>query len=62
MPPLPEEEMKRLARVVLEKQGYRGKEVALLLTDDASIQNLNRSYRKTDRPTDVLAFPRPNDE
>jgi len=62
VPNLPEEEMKRLARVVLEKQGHRGKEVALLLTDDATIQNLNRSYRKVDQPTDVLAFPMPNDE
>lgn len=59
---LPEDEMKRLARVVLEKQGHRGKEVALLLTDDATMQNLNRSYRKMDRPTDVLAFPMPEDD
>jgi hypothetical protein len=27
---LPEEEMKRLTRVVLENEGFRGKEVALL--------------------------------
>lgn len=62
VPNLPEEEMKRLARLVLEKQGHRGKEVALLLTNDATIQNLNRSYRKVDRPTDVLAFPMADDE
>ena len=59
---LPEEEMKRLTRVVLENQGYRGKEVALLLTNDATIRNLNRSFRKRDQPTDVLAFPMSNDE
>lgn len=62
VPNLPEEEMKRLTRVVLEKEGHRGKEVALLLTNDATIQNLNRSYRKMDRPTDVLAFPMSDDE
>ncbi len=62
VPNVPEEEMKRLARLVLEKQGHRGKEVALLLTDDATIQNLNRSYRKVDLPTDVLAFPMADDD
>jgi probable rRNA maturation factor len=59
---LPEEEMKRLTRVVLENEGFRGKEVALLLTNDATIRNLNRSFRKMDRATDVLAFPMSDDE
>ena len=58
---LPEEELKRITRIVLEKQGFRGKEVALLLTTDEKIQNLNRSYRKIDHPTDVLAFPMSDD-
>ncbi|WP_246829000.1 rRNA maturation RNase YbeY [Synechococcus sp. PCC 7502] len=31
-------------------------EASLLLTDDRSIQALNRQYRFQDRPTDVLAF------
>ena len=62
VPELPEDEMKRLTRVVLEKEGHRGKEVALLLTTDKKIQNLNRSYRKMDQPTDVLAFPMTGDK
>lgn len=62
VPDLPEDEMKRLTRMVLEKEGHRGKEVALLLTNDKKMQNLNRSYRKMDRPTDVLAFPMADDE
>lgn len=31
-------------------------EVGLILTDDAEIQLLNRSFRKKNKPTDVLAF------
>lgn len=29
----------------------------LLLTDNEGIRELNRQYRETDRPTDVLSFP-----
>jgi probable rRNA maturation factor len=36
-------------------------ELALVLTDDAAIRKLNRSWRKSDRPTNVLAFPAPPD-
>lgn len=35
----------------------RGCEAALLLTDDAAIQVLNRTWRGIDKPTDVLSFP-----
>jgi probable rRNA maturation factor len=31
--------------------------VSVLLTDDREIKELNRAYRKIDRPTDVLSFP-----
>jgi probable rRNA maturation factor len=32
-------------------------ELAVVLTDDAEQQRLNRAYRGLDRPTNVLAFP-----
>ncbi|MBS9719208.1 rRNA maturation RNase YbeY [Tianweitania sp. BSSL-BM11] len=32
-------------------------ELSILLTDDASIQELNREWRAKDKPTNVLSFP-----
>jgi len=37
-------------------------EVSILLTDDARIRELNRQYRKIDRPTDVLSFSQTEEE
>jgi probable rRNA maturation factor len=34
-----------------------GGEVAIVLTDDESIRELNRQWRDVDRPTNVLSFP-----
>jgi probable rRNA maturation factor len=34
-------------------------EISLLLTNDSTIQGLNRDYRQQDRPTNVLSFPGP---
>lgn len=34
----------------------RGFELSLVLVDDAQIHEINRLYRKMDRPTDVIAF------
>jgi probable rRNA maturation factor len=35
----------------------KGAEVSILLTDDATVRTLNRSWRKQDKPTNVLSFP-----
>ena len=32
-------------------------EVSVLLTDDASVRDLNRAWRALDKPTNVLSFP-----
>jgi probable rRNA maturation factor len=48
--------LKRLVRSVLRGEGHPGAEVSLLLTDDAALAELNRTYRGKDRPTDVLSF------
>ena len=32
-------------------------EISVLLTDDASVRNLNRAWRGLDKPTNVLSFP-----
>jgi probable rRNA maturation factor len=37
--------------------GCNAHEVSILVTDDDQIQQLNREYRKVDKPTNVLSFP-----
>lgn len=37
-------------------------EISLLLTDDETIQELNKNYRNKDNPTDVLSFPMDDDK
>jgi probable rRNA maturation factor len=46
----------RRARAMLAAVQSTDREWSILLTGDDQIQNLNRIYRKKDRPTDVLAF------
>ena len=48
----------RAARAVLAAQDETGEdlELAVLLTDDATVQDLNARYRGKDRPTNVLSF------
>ena len=49
---------KRVMEKVLENEGCPYDcEVNLLLTDEASIRELNREFRQIDRATDVLSFP-----
>jgi len=49
-------ELARMVRAAALHDERTDYEVSLRLTDDATIQNLNRDYRGKDKPTDVLAF------
>jgi probable rRNA maturation factor len=46
----------RRARAMLTALQMDDAELSILLTGDDQIRNLNRIYRKKNRPTDVLAF------
>lgn len=37
--------------------GCKTHEISILMTDDAQIRDLNRTYRGIDSPTNVLSFP-----
>jgi probable rRNA maturation factor len=52
-----------LARAAVEatlaSEGAVGEGVSLLLTDDATVRDLNVRFRRQDKPTNVLSFPAP---
>jgi len=48
--------LERIARAALAAEGIPGCELGILVTDDATIHDLNRRYAGEDRPTDVLSF------
>lgn len=45
------------ACAILSAMGCSPAELSILFMDDNEIKELNRDYRKKDRPTDVLSFP-----
>src|SRR5690348_4517981 len=49
-------EVARMVRAAALAERRTDLEVALRLCDDAAIRELNRDYRRKDKPTDVLAF------
>jgi probable rRNA maturation factor len=48
------------AIAALQSEGADGEGVAVLLTDDAAVQELNSRFRQKDAPTNVLSFPAPH--
>ena len=48
--------VRRRGERILEAAAKEGRELSILLCDDRFIQELNRTYRNLDKPTDVLSF------
>ena len=48
--------IRRLLSCCLRRLGLPRAELSVLITNDAAIRSLNRSYRGKDRPTDILSF------
>ena len=54
---LEESWLQRIVLKTLEAEGVASPvEMGLVITDSKTIQKLNRTYRRKDQPTDVLAF------
>ena len=45
------------ARRILDRLGYKGYELTVVLVDDREITRLNRQYFRRNRPTNVISFP-----
>jgi len=50
-------EVEQLCAVSLASAGIEDGHLALELVDESRMRELNREYRGTDQPTDVLSFP-----
>lgn len=49
-------QVRAAARALLLALKQKGSDLAVVLVDDDAIHELNRRYRRKDKPTDVLAF------
>ena len=49
--------VRRAVEAVLTKQKLKKVALAIVLSNDAEVQALNRDYRKKNKPTNVLSFP-----
>lgn len=61
-PRIPSKQIRRIAQTICADLGYNNFELSILVTDDDGIQELNRTWRSKDKPTDVLSFPQLNTE
>ncbi len=51
--------VRRAVEAALREECVEEGEIGVMLTDDSGIQALNKSFRATDKATNVLAFPAP---
>lgn len=51
------EDLREIALRVLEEEHVDAGELTVVITDEKTVQELNRTYRGVDAPTDVLSFP-----
>ncbi len=49
--------IKRVARTILKELNHPDSEIGILFVDDRQIRELNKRYRKVNRPTNVISFP-----
>ncbi len=49
----------RAAIIAAAAHSTQSGEVSILLSDDSAVRELNRHWRKIDKPTNVLSFPAP---
>jgi len=49
--------LRRVIEAAAAPTGTPDSELSIVLTDDATIRNLNRQWRGHDKPTNVLSFP-----
>ncbi len=50
-------QIKRTVEKMLSAAGYKGFDIGLWLTTNKTIRNYNKTFRKKDKPTDILSFP-----
>ena len=55
--PINTQQLSDQVKVMLEKAGFAGFGVSILLTTNKSIRKFNKLFRGKDKPTDVLSFP-----
>src|SRR5690348_17173816 len=48
--------VRKILRTICAGLGFERPELSVVLTDDAAIQDLNKTWRNKDNPTDVLSF------
>lgn len=57
VPGLNRSQIRRWSRTILRHLKLKQAELSLAFVTDQTIHELNRQYRRKDRPTDVLSFP-----